>query len=146
MSAASHPGASMEAAFAEALNRGDVDGMMEHFDDRSVFVPGPPDGPVRGLKELRAAMAGLVASNGFLDVRTVKVQEAACGTIALLWLVWSFSSDGPDGERVTAHGRSPKVVHLGADGRWISTIDNPFYELHYYNVEAVAPTKGASAR
>lgn len=126
-----HPAAAMEADFVAGMNSGDVDRMLSHFTDASVFVPPPGQPLARGRGAIREAMAGFLPGNPRLEVRTVKVVPSTDGETALMWLSWALETTAEDGTRSVIVGRSPKVVRKDSDGRWISLIDTPFFDAHF---------------
>ncbi|MCX4746040.1 nuclear transport factor 2 family protein [Kitasatospora sp. NBC_01287] len=114
--------ARLPIVFQDALNAGDVDGVLALF---------APDAGMRtvageqltGAAALRAEISGTVAARG----RLTNVQRhtlVGAGT-ALLVTDWTMEIDGPGGERITPTGTTANVARRDADGGWRFTVLNP---------------------
>ena len=109
--------------FSACLNEGDVDGAIELYEPDAVFVP-EPGRSIRGLDEIRAALAEFAALKPELSGSVKEVLEA--GDTALVKYDWRLVGTAPDGAPVEMAARSADVVRRQADGSWRVLIDDPY--------------------
>lgn len=112
----------VHALFADAFNRADLDALLALYTPDAVLVTGP-DSSARGHAAIREALAGYLALNGTIVMRTAGVYET--GDLALLHCDWTISATGPDGNPAEVRGRSSEVVRRQPDGNWLYVLDNP---------------------
>jgi ketosteroid isomerase-like protein len=102
--------------FEDKFNSGDLDGLMELYEDDAVF-PGE-DGLHVGKDAIRGAVKAFLDTGGKLQFSGNVVFQA--GDIALTHNAWKLSGDTP------LEGATAEVTRKGADGNWRYIIDNPF--------------------
>jgi uncharacterized protein (TIGR02246 family) len=108
---------------ADAFNRGDLDALVEIYDDGATLVV-PPDGrSVRGRGEIRVATAPIFARQPHLTSVVIKTLRA--GDIALTHAMWELVVSATDGSRTQHAGRGTIVSQRGPDGTWRVVIDDP---------------------
>ena len=113
----------IDQLFAEALNAGDVDALVELYEPNASMRPSP-DKTVTGTAAIREALTGFIAAGPrmTLTARTV----AQSGDVALVTAQWQLSMTGPDGKPAQMSGQSVEVVRRQAGGDWLFVIDEPF--------------------
>ncbi|WP_037687235.1 YybH family protein [Streptomyces durhamensis] len=112
----------LPGAFEDALNAGDVEGVL------ALFAPGatmrtPAGEVISGPEALRREISGTVAARGRLSNtprHTLVGAEAA-----LLVTDWTLEVTAPDGERVAPTGTTANVACRGVDGCWRFAVLNP---------------------
>ena len=110
------------ATFAQHLNAGDLDGLVDLYEDQAVFEPSPGV-VVQGHDEIRGALEQLLALRPALTSRVEQVLTS--DDIALVVNDWSMIGTAPDGTDVTQSGRSADVLRRCPDGRWLVVVDKP---------------------
>ena len=113
----------MNAAFAGALNSGDVELLLALYEPDAVLVPFPGERAV-GKAAIREALAGLLALNGRMTSQNNYCLRV--GELALLQGQWRLTCTGEDGQTVEQTARSAEIVRQQADGSWLYVIDHPF--------------------
>jgi len=108
--------------FAERLNDGDLDGLVELYEPPAVFEP-QPGVIVRGHADIRAALCELLVLTPRLTSTILQVLEA--DDVALVVNEWALTGQAPDGTEVSQAGRSTDVLRRGADGTWRVIVDKP---------------------
>ena len=108
--------------FQDALNAGDVDGVL------ALFAPGAgmrtvAGEHIAGAEALRAEIGGTVAARGRLT--NVQRYTVVGAETALLVTDWTLEIDGPDGERIAPTGTTANVARRGTDGGWRFAVLNP---------------------
>lgn len=114
--------AALPILFQDALNAGDVDGVL------ALFAPGAAMRTVTGehivgAEALRAEIAGTVAAHGRLT--NVQRHTLVGAETALLVTDWTMEIDGPDGERIAPTGTTANIARQDAAGAWHFTLLNP---------------------
>jgi len=109
--------------FAEALNAGDLDGLMALYEGNAAIVPEPGQ-VVTGSDNIRKVLSGFLALKGTIALHTRTVVRV--GDLALLHAEWTLKGTGPDGQPVELAGRTSEVVRRQTDGSWRYVIDNPY--------------------
>lgn len=112
----------LHTLFVERFNAADIDGLLELYDENSCLVT--RDGPARGLKSIRQALAGFLASKPQMQLSTRKLVEH--GGFALLSADWKMTATGSDGKEIKVAAWSTEVGRKNADGTWTYLIDDPF--------------------
>ncbi|WP_181799397.1 YybH family protein [Kitasatospora acidiphila] len=124
--------AKLPMVFQDALNAGDIDGVL------ALFAPGAAMRTVArehitGTEALRAEIAGTVAAHGRLT--NVPRHTLVGADTALLVTDWTMEIDGPDGlwghlpaegrGRIAPTGTTANIARRDADGGWRFTLLNP---------------------
>jgi len=108
--------------FAEFVSTGDLDGLVGLYEPDAHYVE--RDGTVRcGHEEIRRVLARLTSSPTTLDMRIVRIVEAA--GIAIVYNDWSLRT-AFGGTVVQRAGKAIEIVRRNADGGWLFAIDDPF--------------------
>ena len=113
----------MHPAFAAAFNAGDIDALLELYEEGGVVTP-QPGVMATGHAAIRAALGGFLGLNGVIVMTTKTVIPA--GDLALLHAEWTLNGTGPDGAPIALAARSSEVIRRQADGTWRFIIDNPY--------------------
>lgn len=111
-----------EILYAEALNRGDVEAVVELYE---------PDAKIRrqtgvivsGADEIREHAQGLLAVKPNITLES-SVLVSSDGTIALTSARWNLEATLPDGQPMSDSGRSMEVVRRQPDGTWRFVLDS----------------------
>jgi len=112
--------AELVALFNERMNAGDVDALLDYYDDDGSFSP--EEGVlVTGKEAIREALLGFIAMQPTVIGNVKWVQQV--GDVALILNDWTINGRQPDGEVVNLTGRSTDVVRRGEDGGWRFYID-----------------------
>ncbi|MEU3352485.1 DUF4440 domain-containing protein [Streptomyces sp. NPDC037389] len=114
--------AQLPRAFEDALNGGDIEGIL------ALFAPGATmrteaGEVITGDQALRQEISGLAAARGRL-ANSSRHALVGAGT-ALLVTDWTLDITAPDGERVARTGTTANVARQGADGCWRFAVLNP---------------------
>lgn len=112
-----------ETLYAEALNRGDVEAVVELYE---------PDAKIRrrtgelvvGADDIREHVKGLLAFQPNVTIERSSLVSSD-GTIALTSAQWNMTATGPDGSSFSESGKSIELVRLQADGTWRFVLDSP---------------------
>lgn len=110
-------------AFQDAVNAGDLDGMVSLYESEAVFVPAFGQAAA-GSASIREVLAGFLAMKGRFDLKVMSRQQV--GDIALETAEWKLEGTDPDGNPVSLAGVAAVVLRRQADGSWLMIIDNPF--------------------
>ncbi len=118
--AVAHTPEDCDRLFSEALNNGDLEGIMSLYEEGAAFME--EGGEVaRGKAAIREIVRGFCALK--LDF-TIECTVTQNGGIALLNSPWTLSGTDPDGRAVSMSGKGTEVVRRQADGSWKYIIDN----------------------
>lgn len=114
--------AMLPGAFEDALNGGDVEGVL------ALFTPGatmrtPAGDVIAGHEALRREISGTVAAGGRLT--NIPRHTLVGAEAALLVTDWTLEITAPDGERVAPTGTTANVARRSADGSWRFAVLNP---------------------
>ena len=113
----------LDRLFAQALNSGDVEGLIRLYEPQAALRPEPGQ-VVQGHAAIRAAL------NGFLGMKpTIELSPRSlgqCNDIALVTASWTLKGTGPDGKPMQMTGNSIEVARRQADGTWLFAIDTPW--------------------
>lgn len=112
----------LDRLFGEALNSGDIEGLVALYESNASFNPEPGQ-EVHGTQAIRQALEGFLAMkpNCSLDTKVL----AQTDEVALCTANWRLIGTGPDGP-VELNGQSVEVARKQSDGSWLFIIDNPF--------------------
>ena len=112
--------AELVALFSAGLNRGDVEALLDYYDEEGSFSP--EEGVVvSGKKAIGEALMGFLAMKPTVTNEVKWVQQV--GNFALVINDSITKIRQPDGEFVTMTGRSTDVARRGEDGGWRFYID-----------------------
>lgn len=112
--------ADMPGLVDERFNSGDIDQMLELYEEGAAFLP--PGGEVLRGDAMRQAVGAFLATGAKLQHSEAQVIEA--GDIALITSPWTLSGGtAPDGSPVEMSGVVNAVVRRQADGEWRVVID-----------------------
>jgi uncharacterized protein (TIGR02246 family) len=108
--------------FQDALNAGDVDGVL------ALFAPGASmrttaGEHITGSEALRAEINGTVAAHGRLA--NVQRHTLIGAETVLLVTDWTMEIDTSSGERVAPTGTTANIARRDPDGGWRFTVLNP---------------------
>jgi len=120
--AASDPGQAIHE-FADLFNEGDLDGLVDIYEDGAVLKPSPADEPLAGKDAIREALKGFLSMNGTISIVATSVVQF--GDIALTQSRWRLDIPGGD----PMEQESAEVIRRQADGTWKYAIDNPWGAL-----------------
>lgn len=113
-----------DRSVARAIAQRDIEGLLDLFEPEALFIDPGSGAELRGLEQIREAVAGMFESNPTIEEnRPPKVWVA--GDLALVLSGWSMEATGPDGERLRQAGTATDVMRRQADGTWRYVIDNP---------------------
>ena len=111
--------------WSAAMNKGDVQALLDLYEPDAVVVPGPGAGATRGHDAIREALTWLVGLGG-----AVTHQPRCwlrCGDIAMGSITFQLNSaNGAQGEPLTLAGTTAEVIRRQPDGTWKYLIDHPF--------------------
>ena len=113
----------MNAAFAEAVNTGDVERVLALYEPDALLAPRPGT-RARGLGEIRTSLEDLLALRGTMRSRNLWCMEV--GELALLRGEWELRGTAPDGSSVELTARTAEVVRRQPDGAWLYVLDHAF--------------------
>jgi ketosteroid isomerase-like protein len=106
----------LHAATEAAFNRGDVEALVDLYDDAACLV-GPDGSPAHGKAAIREVWTGFVALGGQMQMTTRYC--IANGDLALLSNEWHFTSDAMSFAGVSAE------VAVRSEHGWRYLVDNP---------------------
>ena len=107
----------------EALNRGDVEGILDFCEEGAVMVA-EPGRLVRGKGNMRETFEAILGLKGV--ARQLKTHVIEAGDLALFTSRWSFSGTAPDGISFSRESIATAVFRKQSDGGWRCVIDNSF--------------------
>lgn len=111
--------------WTDAFKGGDVDSLVELYEDRAVLVAQPGQPLVRGKDAIREALGGFVGMGGTFNMEHTDVVEA--DDVAVIYSTWTLKGGSdPEGNPVDLTGRTTDVVRRQPDGTWLFAIDNPW--------------------
>src|SRR5437868_373888 len=108
----------MSAAFAQLVNAGDLDALIDLYDANVKYVARSGAVAVRDVFRWVA---------GFKDTMDVKNEYCVVANdIALVRATWKLNGVAVDGRRLDASGDSAEVLRRDVDGTWRYLIDHPY--------------------
>ena len=113
----------VDALFAQALNGGDLDGLVALYEPQASLMPSPGK-IVVGAAAIREALAAFIAAKPKITLSPRVVSQT--GDLALVTAKWELSLNGEDGKPAQMHGQSVEIARRQADGSWRFAIDMPF--------------------
>jgi uncharacterized protein (TIGR02246 family) len=106
----------------EAFNRGDIEAVLELYEDAAVMVV-EPGRLATGKAEIRAAYEWIFA-NIEGAARQEKTHVIESGDIALFTSRWSFSGTASDGSSVARESYASVILRKNESGGWRIVVDN----------------------
>ncbi len=107
----------------EAFNRGDIEAVLDFYDDEAVVVL-EPGRVVKGKAALRASFEAVLAFQGV--ARQIKTHVIETGDTALFISHWNFSGKTRDGTSFSRDATATSVFRRQTNGLWRCVIDNPY--------------------
>jgi len=113
----------IHAILADAFGRGDLDAVVDLYDEDAALVV-PTDGRiVRGRTDTRAATAPVLAVSPRLT--SVVERKLESGGLALTHARWELVGTAADGSQVRLNGHGTIVSRCRPDGTWGVVLDSP---------------------
>lgn len=106
-------------SLAAAYNSGDLNTVMSIYDASGIIVAEPTN-PVSGKEKFEAAVKGILAIKGTMEIKTVYCLQA--GDVAVGRSEWSITDEGKT--KVAAKGI--ELLKRQSDGTWKVLIDHAF--------------------
>jgi ketosteroid isomerase-like protein len=113
----------LHALLADAFNEGDIDALVEAYDEDAVLVVPPAGRSVRGRDNIRAATAPLLALGPYFT--SVVQKTVQTDGWALTYARWELVGATADGRPVRLSGRGTMVSRRRPDGTWGILLDDP---------------------
>jgi len=107
----------------EAFNRGDVDAVLDFYEDEAVVIL-EPGRVAQGKDKLREAFQFAFSLQPI--ARQIKTHVIEADDLALFTSRWTFTGKLPDGTPFTREAVATTVFRKQADGEWRCAIDNPY--------------------
>jgi ketosteroid isomerase-like protein len=111
------------STFVEAMNRGDIEAAVRHYEPNGIFVV-QPGVVVVGAVAIQEGLASMLSMNPRLT--TLSCEVFASNDLALYHSEWRMNGTGPDGTPVALSGQSSDVLRKQPNGDWKIAIDNPW--------------------
>jgi len=115
--------AQLSAAFAAALERGDVEAALDMWSEEAVIVTAEGD-PVRGRAAIGAALRALVDNGTRTEIELDRTLVA--GDVAVGFGTLTLSGTSADGGAFRQRSSSTVIYARGADGTWRIALDAPW--------------------
>jgi len=113
----------IHAILADAFGRGDLDALVDLYDEDAALVV-PTDGRiVRGRTEIRAATAPVFAASPRLT--SVVERKLESDGLALTQARWELVGTAADGGQMRLSGHGAIVSRRRPDGTWGVVLDDP---------------------
>lgn len=113
----------LHKAYADAVNSGSVDALLEFYEDNATFITGP-GAVVTGKAGIREVLLGFLAAKPRMRIETKSIYEGD-PNLALVECRWELDGTGPDGSPIHYGGTSREVLRRHANGNWLYVIDDP---------------------
>lgn len=118
-----HPVEETVEKMDEAFNRGDIEAVLDCYEDEAVMVL-EPGRLVQGKAAMREAFRAIL---GFEGVATqIKTNVIEAGGIALFTSKWNFTGKTPDRTPFSRDSVATSVFRKQADGKWRCIVDNSY--------------------
>jgi len=109
--------------FSELLSEGDIEAVLELYEEDAAFLP-EPGRAVVGTASIRAELERFAALQPRMTGSVEKVVETR--DTALVAYRWQLEGTASDGARVDLAGTSADVLRRRPDGSWGVLIDDPW--------------------
>lgn len=109
--------------FSELLSEGQIDALLELYENDAAFLP-EPGRAVVGTESIRAELERFAALQPRMTGSVEKVIETR--DTALVAYRWQLEGTAPDGSPVDMTGTSADVLRRRPDGSWGVLIDDPW--------------------
>lgn len=119
----SHPVEQSVAELDAAFNRGDIEAVLDCYEDDAVVMV-EPDRSISGKENLRAFFELFMASGS--TAKQDRMHVTAQGDLALYLSHWTLSTPVAGAPASEQHHIGTSVFRRGRDGRWRLAIDNSF--------------------
>lgn len=106
----------------EAFNRGDIEAMLEFYEDGAVIVA-EPGKLATGKSEIRQTYEWIL-SNMKGTARQEKTHVIETGEVALFTSKWTYNGTATDGSEFFRESYSSVVLRKQADSGWRIVVDN----------------------
>lgn len=117
-----HPVETLIAAADDAINREDIDAVMEFYAEHAMLVVRPGMHAV-GKESIRRALVAIAEHfSHTLVVEQLNMEVLEAGDIALVMALTRISAKGME----AVERKAVYVFERGQDGRWLCTIDNSY--------------------
>ena len=112
----------IHAALSVAMNAGDLDALLDLYEQEATLIVPPQGRRVTGRDEIRDATAEVLALHPVAEFRLVgKVEHDG---LALTHGRWRLTGTDADGQSVDLSGRGTLVSRRQLDGRWRIALDD----------------------
>lgn len=113
----------LHALVEAAFNAGDVDRLVDLYDEDAALIVPPQGLRATGRRAIRAALAATLALRP--RARMEVVDRLQTGGLALTHGRWTLAGTGEDGAPVELSGRGTMVSRRRPDGSWTIVLDHP---------------------
>lgn len=120
---AAHTPEALHAILKDAFNRGDVDALVDVYDEDAALVVPRTGRIARGRDNIRAATAPLLAHRPHLTSVVHKLLQA--DGLALAYARWEIVGRAADQTAMRLGGRGTVVSRRRPDGTWGIVLDDP---------------------
>jgi uncharacterized protein (TIGR02246 family) len=111
--------------WTDAFKRGDLEALVDLFEDDAVFLAQPGEQPVRGTAAIREAIRAFLGMNGTFDMERTELITG--DDVAVVFATWTLKgASDPEGNPIDLAGQTTDVVRRQPDGSWRFAIDNPW--------------------
>jgi uncharacterized protein (TIGR02246 family) len=120
--AAQAPG-ELHQLFANALNGGNLQGLLDLYEPDASFVPQPGQ-VVKGTEAIRQSLQEFLRLKPAIRIETKANHQA--GDLALLRSAWTLECTSPEGKPLKLSGDATEVARRQPNGDWLFSIDLPY--------------------
>src|SRR5262249_41962647 len=113
---------SWPVSFAERLNTGDLDSVMELYEPGACFL-GQSSEPVVGKESVSQVVGRLINAKTHLHPHIVR--SVVVGNIALLYTDWDGTTIDSTGGEIEMHSHAIEVLRQQSDSTWKLIIGDP---------------------
>jgi uncharacterized protein (TIGR02246 family) len=113
----------MDDAWRECFDAGDVDALVQLYEEDALFVPEPGGKALAGRDAIRDFCLNFPITDATIEFQPRMMLER--DTDALSYSVWTIRGTGPDGP-TEMEGQATVVMRKQDDGGWLIAIDDPF--------------------
>lgn len=118
-----HTPEALHAILEDAFNDGDLDALVDAYDEDAVLVVPPAGRSVRGRDSIRAATAPLLALGPYFTSVVHKTLQT--DGLAVTYARWELVGAAADGSPMRLSGRGTIVSRRRPDGTWGIVLDDP---------------------